>query len=180
MKRIFIGSSTEALTQALKIEAILSRVPGIEVLCWQDAFPLGSLTFEAIERLVDDLTGAIIIASPDDVCKRRRAKGSSRKNSPCPPCRVPRANVMIEWGLLTGILGRDRVILCWYEGVNKPSDLLAITYCPMGVFSRKRRILGAAKEQLVRWAKGLPRVAHGVPSALVGHGYSGLWNVTID
>jgi hypothetical protein len=169
-RSVFIGSSSEALDQATSISKLLSSVLGITPLLWKKAFPLGALTFENIERLAQKVVGAVFLATPDDWALIRRQE-----------VRIPRANVLLEWGYLTAILGRNRVIICEYDGVLLPADVKGLTTCRMGQFSSKSpRISLAAERALKAWAKHLPAVLEGHPLARVLHGYTGVWAIRID
>jgi predicted nucleotide-binding protein len=107
MKHIFIGSSTEASRHAEQIRDLLYQQQEVEPLLWIRLFQPGMLTFEAIERAAQKVVGAVLIASPDDysVIRDKAVK-------------VPRTNVMIEFGYFTAILGRRNITLCRYDGVE--------------------------------------------------------------
>jgi hypothetical protein len=95
---------------------------------------------------------------------------------------IPRTNVILEWGYLTAILGRERVALCKYDGVYLPTDLAALTHCPMGIFDKNNPITpinSVATSKIVEWAKSLGGVAALSPVAMAVHGYSTVWSMRI-
>jgi hypothetical protein len=169
VKTIFIGSSSEAISQAEVVAAALNRLPDVKCLVWPETISLSALTWESIEAVANQVAGAVLLAAPDDVC---RVRGVNR--------RVPRTNVILEWGYLTGILGRARVALCKYTGVALPNDLDSLTYCSLGDFPGRNSsaaISADSEAKLRLWASGLPSLALAQPTSLVVHGYTGLWTV---
>lgn len=120
MKEIFIASSSEALDQAERIAAVLEEVPNVKPRLWKDEFVNGDITFIRIEELAREISGAVVVATPDDVSEIRGQRG-----------RTPRANVLFEYGFLVASLGRHRVALCRYEDVVLPSDFNGLTHISM-------------------------------------------------
>jgi hypothetical protein len=170
MINVFIGSSMEALKPAQAIANLLAQ-SGVNSLVWTDAFPLSALTWEAIEHVARTVSGAVLLASPDDTATVRGRE-----------CRLPRANVVLEWGFLTGLLGRERVVLCKYEDVTLPSDLDSLSYCSLGSFREFQStalLEPSVAQRLSKWAERLSTVTGG-PQVIPLHGYSGRWNVRID
>ncbi|QTF93777.1 nucleotide-binding protein [Halomonas sp. BM-2019] len=170
-KRIFIGSSTEAIHYAEQIKDILGAQGEIIPLIWTDVFDPGTLTFEAIERMAKTISGAVLLATPDDESIIRRTT-----------VRVPRSNVLIEFGYLAAILGRTNIALCRYNGVELATDLNAFTCIPMGDY---QGVAGAqvvdaqAAKKLIKWSQKLTAVSPGVPNYAIVHGYSGRWSVKL-
>src|SRR5689334_16585905 len=103
MKRIFVGSASADKGMAERVAGVLTH-NGVVGECWTEAFPLGLLTFEALERMQRRCVGAVFIVSPDS---------SGHANE----------NVLIELGLVAGRMGRSRVALCVCGCVTLPSDL---------------------------------------------------------
>jgi CAP12/Pycsar effector protein, TIR domain len=169
MRRIFIGSSSEALGYARQIADILAAQQNVKPILWTEIFDPGTLTFEAIERVSRQAAGAVLLATPDDDSVIRDVA-----------VKVPRTNVMIEFGYLTAILGRRRIALCKYHGVELATDLNAFTYVPMGDYQGvqgSQHISASAVEKIIRWAQSLPDLAESVPQTAIHHGYSGRWKV---
>src|SRR5947209_3910690 len=113
-KKIFIGGAFEAHDQATKVAKLLQSFAS--PLIWTKAFPVNDLTFASIENVSSTVDGAILLATPDDDSNIRGKK-----------FKVPRANVLFEYGYLTASLGRSRVALCVYEGTELPSDFAGLT-----------------------------------------------------
>jgi len=165
LKEIFIGSSKEALDQATQVVAVLAEVPGVKPLLWTDCFKLGDITFLAIENIARRVAGAVFLATPDDdsVIRDQRV-------------RIPRANVLFEYGYLTAMLTRSRVALCRYATAELPSDFAGVTYVPMGTFEPTRALSDDVRAKLRAWVTELPAVQVGVSPTCQMHGYSGAWH----
>ena len=171
VKRVFIASSTEALKYAEQVSKILGAQQGIEPVLWTDIFEPGILTFEAIEEMSRTVSGAVLLATPDDDSVIR---GKAVK--------VPRANILIEFGYLTAILGRKNIAFCRYDGVELATDMNAFTYIPMGAYqgpSQAQVIDAEAAQKLIRWSQRLAKSSSTIDNFSVVHGYSGRWSVDL-
>jgi pterin-4a-carbinolamine dehydratase len=148
MREIFVGSSTEALHQAEQVAALLGEVPEVRPILWRDVFSVGDITFIAIEGIAKRAVGAVFLATPDDASMiRDRA------------VRIPRANVLFEYGYLTARLARSRVALCRYDDTELPSDFAGLTVVAMGKFlahSPDTPLDAGARVKLRSWATQLP------------------------
>ena len=100
-RKVFIGSSTESLDRAYAIRDRLCKIEGIECVLWKEVFEPGSLTFEALEDMLLRCCAAVFVATPDDTSVIRGRT-----------IRCPRANVLLEFGLLAGRMGRHNVAVC--------------------------------------------------------------------
>lgn len=165
MKKIFIGSSKEAIHQAGQVAALLDDIAGVKPLLWTEAFSIGDITFQGIEKVARRVAGAIFLATPDDdsFIRERQVK-------------TPRANVLFEYGYLTSTLTRARVALCRYSNTELPSDLDGLTCIPMGEFSPHQPLDHHSRVQLTIWATQLPELKGGFPPTYLLHGYSGVWH----
>lgn len=171
-KTVFIASSEEAWHIAARLGEMLEAV-GVKPLLWKSAFQPGTLTFEGIEDVARKVSGAIVIASPDDATDIRGRK-----------VRTPRANVMIEFGYLTCALGRRRVALCRFDGANLATDLRGLTFVSLGrwdddVDGEAWVLPKEAATVLRQWTRSLPSVLPNVPGYRMGHGYSGRWKLAM-
>src|SRR5689334_8204260 len=93
-RQVFIGSSHEALDKAEYIrDLLLPDFEDVKGLLWTEFFDPGFLTFEALETMLTQCCGAILIATPDDEI-----------TLPDRCIRSPRANVLLEFGLIAGRL----------------------------------------------------------------------------
>lgn len=90
MRQIFVGSSS--VDQGLAEEIAKRMFNDVVGECWTKAFPLGLLTFEALERMLRTCVRAVFVVSADE-------HGH------------PNDNVMIELGLVAGRMGRTIVAL---------------------------------------------------------------------
>src|ERR1035438_2591775 len=113
-----------------------------------------------------ECSGAVFVIRPDDVVKHQEAgKG---------PVYMPRGNVLMEFGLVAGRLGRHNIALCQFGEVDLPSDLAGMT-----VIKVERPTDGSPlatsepDEELVRkhshWASHLRATAERVPRTVVFH-----------
>jgi hypothetical protein len=116
--RAFIGSSTEGLTIANKIQELLSHDLSADVWNQGTVFGLGDATLEALEVAVLQYQFGIFVFTPDD---HLHTRGEAKP--------VARDNVLFELGLFIGKLGRHRafVIHPGKRAIDLPSDLLGIT-----------------------------------------------------
>jgi Predicted nucleotide-binding protein containing TIR-like domain len=165
VKKIFIGSSSEAFRLAEQVGDLFADMADVEPLLWRSAFKLGDITFLSIEGVAREVAGAVFLATPDDQSVIRDENVN-----------VPRANVLFEYGYLTARLARNRVALCRYNDVELPSDFQGLTYVPMGNFDPEGQIDHHAVRNLRNWAEELPVLQDDIPSSHVLHGYSGLWD----
>lgn len=119
MKKIFIGSSSEALDKARVIEGILNEL-GAHTTCWasDDAFKLSHNTLDELIQATRMHDAGIFIFDKDDeiVC---RSDGTSKF--------IPRDNVIAEAGMFVSALGQKAVVLCTVPGVHEISDFKGIT-----------------------------------------------------
>ena len=119
-RRVFIGSSSEYLPEVSRIKQLLDN-DSIECVLWTTVFQPGYLTFEALESMLLDCGAAVFLATPDDEAEIRHERVAT-----------PRANVMLEFGLVAGRLGRHNIAVCRYTNANMPSDLQGLTVIEMG------------------------------------------------
>jgi predicted nucleotide-binding protein len=168
MKRqIFVGSSSEGLPQAKVVcEFLTDPTTNTECLLWPDVFEPGYLTFEALENVLGRVCAAVLIATPDD-------SGTMHGRT----IKMPRANVMLEFGLLAGRLGRHNVAVCQFGDVEMPSDLQGMTVVRMGGDQDS-----SSKQKLATWRSKLLPTLKTIARTDVVHGYSGDWffQITLD
>lgn len=115
--RLFIISSTEALTVAETIRAALDH--DVFSIVWnQGVFFAGGYSLEALEKAVSESDFAIAIAQPDDIIESRGSRQPTLRD-----------NVLFELGLFMGTLGRHRALLIHpkVDGLKLPSDLQGLT-----------------------------------------------------
>jgi hypothetical protein len=124
--RIFIGSSIESLDIAYAIQENLQYDANVTV--WsQGVFRLSSNTITDLLNTIDTTDYAIFVFSPDDIINIR----NTQKN-------ITRDNVIFEFGLFIGKLGKEKVFYLIpndEDNLHLPTDLLGIT---PGKFYSKR------------------------------------------
>lgn len=115
--RVFIGSSVEGLNIAYAVQQNLLH--NAEVTVWdQGIFELSKTTIESLSKTLQDCDFAVFVFSPDDLLTIRNTSHPTVRD-----------NVLFEFGLFIGKLGRDRVyfLLPMKGELHLPSDLLGIT-----------------------------------------------------
>jgi hypothetical protein len=167
---IFVGSSTEALQLARHVCEILSS-DKVKADLWTDIFEPGYLTFEALEKMLHQCCAAVFIASADDLTNVRDKL-----------VKLPRANIMLEFGLVAGRLGHHSVAVCQYDCAELPSDLAGLTVIRMEPpvdHPDPDQFRKEAIDKLNIWSSRLLNTASGIPRTDVVHGYSGRWDFEI-
>ena len=118
--RVFIGSSSEALTVANNFQVALDshREANTESTVWnQGVFRASQMTLPSLVERAKGSDFAILVLSADDLVESRQVAG-----------KAPRDNVVLELGLFMGVIGIERVfVLPPKEGVKLPSDLGGFT-----------------------------------------------------
>lgn len=120
--KLFIGSSSEGMQVAEDLEYALGSA--VHPIRWDvDAFDPGSFTLESLLDVASEVDFAVLIATPDDTTTKRGATSA-----------VARDNIILEFGLFTGALGRERCFILAAEKpgpkIDLPSDLLGLTRLP--------------------------------------------------
>ena len=168
-RKIFVGSSSEAQGMAKVVGDVIRRA-GMEPVLWNEIFPAGDIRLEKIEQLPGMVDGAVLLATPDLVCNRKAREEEFS---------APVANVVFEYGYLSGRLSRKRVAICTFEGAEMPSDLQGLTIVWAGSYDKSKRLAlpTEAETSLQRWLTSLVPLPAGIPSMRRVHGYSGTWEV---
>lgn len=114
---VFIGSSSEGTSIAEALQANLDDTCDITI--WnQGIFGLSQGTLESLVKVLPSFDFAILVLTPDDLSQVR---GETKQS--------PRDNVLLEFGLCVGMLGRERTFAV-YERLSQiriPSDLAGVT-----------------------------------------------------
>jgi len=111
--RIFIGSSREGFPVAKKISKILADIG--QCTLWTDLFILNKSNYENLASQIALYDYALLIATGDDVTISRKKQAISARD-----------NILFEFGLFAGGLGRDRVFYIVEKNLKIPSDLHGI------------------------------------------------------
>ncbi|MEU0550836.1 TIR domain-containing protein [Micromonospora sp. NPDC005979] len=118
LPRVFIGSSSEGADWASELQAELRKV------CSPIVWSQGVFGRNGLSTALQDLTAflatcdfGVLVGTPDDLTYSRSNESASVRD-----------NVLIEIGLLVGILGPERVMLLLPEDVDVaiPSDLAGV------------------------------------------------------
>jgi Predicted nucleotide-binding protein containing TIR-like domain len=166
VKQIFVGSSShgDAETYARLVCDQVARIDpkNVKPLYWRDAFPPGLAIFEALEQMLRTCSGAVLVATPEI--------GGQ-----------PNENVMLEFGLVAGRMGRTSVVLCKHPEAKVPSDLSSLTCVELNANAEGHGIFSdSGAGMLKKWALELPETMEGGPSTRMVHRYTGRWKVFLQ
>jgi hypothetical protein len=116
--RLFIGSSSEGREVARNLQEELGNQ--VEVVRWdQGVFEAGGYTLDSLVAVSAALDFAVLVATPDDTTvSRGEAMPSARDN------------IVLEFGLFVGALGRNRTFLLATGELKLPTDVLGLTRLP--------------------------------------------------
>jgi len=166
-RRVFVGSSVEGLSHAQRICEILRAEQTLECVLWREVFEPGFMTFEALENVLTNCCGAVFVAGPDDTSLIRGKSVST-----------PRANIMLEFGLMAGAMSRHNVAIWLYGGAELPSDLKGLTVAspePPDGAADDSHAATRAEQVLVNWSRHLTATVDRIPRTETFHGYTGRW-----
>ena len=126
--RIFIGSSTEGLKIAEKVKDFLST--DFECYLWNDGmFKYNENYLETLLKEANLFDYGILVFTKDDFTRSREKQFDS-----------PRDNVVFEYGLFLGRLGRDNAFILQEDKVKLPSDLFGITHATFNYKKYRKRL----------------------------------------
>lgn len=120
--RVFIGSSIEGHAVARNLQAELEAMDVCEVERWdQIVFEPSGYALDSLLEVASRVDFAVLVASPDDVVVSRGVEAPSARD-----------NVLLEFGLFVGALGRERTyLLATADSTLKfPTDVLGLTRLP--------------------------------------------------
>lgn len=117
--RIFIGSSAEGKDIAIQIKVLLSDVA--DCIIWDEPgfFENNKSTLESLSEGATLFDFAIMVATGDDIQLKREQVEV-----------IARDNVILEYGLAIGRLGRNRCFFIKEKELDLPTDLFGITLHP--------------------------------------------------
>jgi predicted nucleotide-binding protein len=125
---VFVGSSTKALTAARAVQSHLQAWDVARVRVWQDLTNIGVPILDSLVRDLASYDFAVMIVTAD---QQDRAESTELpEESVSAPKRRSRENVLLEFGLFAGRLGRENTFLIIERGVEEslPSDLGGLIY----------------------------------------------------
>jgi hypothetical protein len=116
---LFIGSSSEGYAVAERLRDLLIDIT-VPVM-WKDVFDYNTSNFDNLISKIALYDYAILVATGDDVVISRKRKTAGARD-----------NVLFEFGLFAGGLGRSRAFYVVEENTNIPSDLsgLSLPFLP--------------------------------------------------
>lgn len=120
--RLFVGSSSEGREVAHNLQAVLEGRAGCEVEVWdQGVFEPSGYALDSLLDVAARSDFAVLVASPDDVTVSRGDSSASVRD-----------NIVLEFGLFTGALGRQRTYLLATgpADLKLPTDVLGLTRLP--------------------------------------------------
>ena len=163
--RIFIGSSKEGLNIAEQIKAYFSK--DFDCNLWSDdIFKYNDNYLETLMKEASLFDFGFMVCTNDDWTKSRDVEQGS-----------PRDNVIFEYGLFLGRLGRDRAYIIHDKNIKLPSDLHGITLASFevkdGVLTSYDRPFDALLERLHNEIKGKIEIGllGMLPSTVLAIGY---------
>ena len=115
--KMFIGSSVEGLNIAYALQQNLTHE--VECTVWdQGVFNLSDTTMESLDSTLEEMDFGVFVFSGDDVTTMRNTETNSIRD-----------NVLFEFGLFIGKLGRNRVffVIPNDNSIHIPTDLLGVT-----------------------------------------------------
>ncbi len=143
--RIFIGSSTEGIKIAEYIQHTLNSDPlnndpsdkTFECILWNDGqvFKQNTSYLDSLLKAASMFDFGILVATKDDKSVSRR-KGF----------RMPRDNVIFEFGLFIGRLGINRAFILQEIEAKLPSDMAGITVAQFAATSNLKKSVSLNKE----------------------------------
>lgn len=117
LPRLFLGSSSEGRQVARHLQSEVEASRTVEVVRWdQSVFEPGGYALDSLIAAAADVDFAVLVATPDD------ATVSRGESTP-----APRDNIILEFDLFAGVLGRDRTYLLATDDLKLPTDVLGVT-----------------------------------------------------
>ncbi len=148
---IFIGSSSEGLEVARNLQSELEARCACEVVRWDtDVFEPSGYSLDSLIAVSKRVDFAILVATPDDLLTSRDVESHSVRD-----------NVVLEFGLFAGALGRERTYLLTnqQEGVKLPTDVLGLTRLTFRTRS-DRNLRAAMNDAVLEVEKRLRELGH--------------------
>lgn len=147
--RLFLGSSSEGREVARNLQAELGGV--CEVVRWdQNVFEPSGYTLDSLLSVAANVDFAVLVATPDDTTVSRGAETPSARD-----------NIVLEFGLFAGALGRNRTYLLATGNLKLPTDVLGLTrlpYRPQSDGGNYRAAVNDAALQIEQQVRSLGRL----------------------
>jgi predicted nucleotide-binding protein len=113
--KIFIGSSTQGLEYANEIKKYFDKNALYDAHVWTSEFPDNQITLDCLEKALQNFQYSIFVFTPDDTITIGKNGSKTEK-------KIPRDNVIFEYGLFYGKYSRTKTFLvlpCDYETTMK-------------------------------------------------------------
>jgi hypothetical protein len=143
--KVFIGSSTKTKQHVTIIASWLDELK-LNVWRWFDdrVFIAGQIIFPRLVEIANEVDAAIfVMGEDDDLWYRQDIVGKPQDKE---FVKTPRDNVLIEYGLFSGVLKASQVIVCRVGSPKVASDLGGLVYVDLNSPYR-------AELQITEWAK---------------------------
>lgn len=147
LPRLFIGSSSEGSTVAHNLQAVLEGRKVCEVDVWdQGIFEPGGNALDSLLEAAGRSDYAVLVATPDDVTVSRGDTAVAMRD-----------NIVFEYGLFLGTLGRSRTyLLATARDMRLPTDILGVTRLPYAARS-DRNVRAAVNDAALQIAGQVQR-----------------------
>jgi predicted nucleotide-binding protein len=122
---VFVGSSTRALKAARAVQTHLQEWDVARVRVWEDLTNIGIPILDALVRDLASYDFAVMIVTADQPERTEPQNTRLQEESVKTGKKRSRENVLLEFGLFAGRLGRENTFLLVERGVEEslPSDL---------------------------------------------------------
>lgn len=122
-KKIFLGSSSEAV-KIMEDIAYQLQILDCDTLRWNEdgknIFPAGHNIIDSLIEITKMVDAAVFVFNEDDKIWNKKSSVEGMN--------VVRDNVLLEYGLFAGVLGKEKVCMICRGNVHIPSDLLGVKY----------------------------------------------------
>jgi hypothetical protein len=146
--KVFVGSSLEAKPLAVELCKRLGE-KAIPIGWWQSPeFANGYASLDALLKATEVYDFAVFLFTPDDDFIIRDKT-----------VRVPRDNVVFEYGLFLGRLRQGRVLAFVHEGLRLPSDVAGIQMERFDQTSDKHQLIAATSALATVVSEAIERTA---------------------
>ena len=125
-RAVFIVHGHDSATKT-EVARTVHLLTGINPTILHEKPSQGRTLIEKFEGHASKAGFVVVLATADDIGRDKAAKKEQPR---------ARQNVVFEWGFFVGALGREKVAVLYQEGVELPSDILGVTYIPLGVGSQ--------------------------------------------
>jgi hypothetical protein len=146
---LFLGSSKEGREIARALQTELGD--HIQVDRWdQSVFEPSGYTLDSLIAKARGVDFAVLVATPDDTTESRGERQTSARD-----------NIVLEFGLFAGALGRERTFLLATGDLKLPTDVLGLTRLPYRAQQNLRAAVTEAAVQVEERVRSLGLLQRG-------------------